>query len=318
LRTVFATDEVHPRDRFDYWHSVACKEVVEHDGLPLCRLNFEAQIEVGSVGALNLVAFQTSPLNVEHTWTHISRRGSSDLFFCLLARGRLSVEQDGRKVALGPGQMTLVDPSLPYSAAFSSDPKTLVFKVPRHELQARVGKTRNMVARLIEAGSLEDSLTSSFAGSLPGLTGKIRSLSEQLVAGFMLDLIAVSLTNTIEGASPRISSTKSMVILEILAAVRAKLADPDLDVQTVADAVGLSVRYANNILASQDTSIGRLILTERLERCRRSFEDQAQCYRTVSEVAFGWGFSDLTHFGRSFKKAYGMSPSEYQACHRKT
>jgi AraC family transcriptional activator of tynA and feaB len=111
--------------------------------------------------------------------------------------------------------------------------------------------------------------------------------------------------------------SKSMVILGILAAVRARLVDPDLNVQTIADAVGLSARYANSILASQDTSIGRLILTERLERCRRSFEDQAQSHRTVSEVAFGWGFSDLTHFGRSFKKTYGMSPSEYQASHRK-
>ena len=174
-----------------------------------------------------------------------------------------------------------------------------------------------MVTRLIEAGSLEDSLTSSFAGTLACLTGKMRSLSEQLMAGFMLDLIAVSLANTIEGARPRISSTKSMVILGILAAVRARLVDPDLNVQTIADAVGLSARYANSILASQDTSIGRLILTERLERCRRSFEDLAQSHRTVSEVAFGWGFSDLTHFGRSFKKTYGMSPSEYQASHRK-
>jgi AraC family transcriptional activator of tynA and feaB len=113
LRTVFATKEVHPRDRFDYWHSVACREVVEHDALPASRLNFEAQLEVGSVGALDLVAFQSSPLNVEHTSTHISHRVSSDLFFCLLARGGLSIEQDGRKVALKPGQMTLIDPSIP-------------------------------------------------------------------------------------------------------------------------------------------------------------------------------------------------------------
>jgi AraC-like DNA-binding protein len=317
LRTVFATKDVHPRDRFDYWHSVACREVVIHDSLPLSRPRFEAAIEAGSVGELDVVAFETSPLKADRTLAHISRGGSDELFLCLQARGVLTVEQDARKLSLRAGQMTLLDPSLPYSADFSGDPRSVVLKLPRQELQARVGKTRNMLARLIRAGSLEDNLMSSFTETLSGLAGKMRRASEDLVADFMLDLIAMSLANTMRCTTPRISSTKAMLIMEIRAAVKARLADPDLNVQTIADAVGLSVRYANNILSSQDTSIGRLILTERLERCRQFFEDPAQAHRTISEVAFGWGFSDLTHFGRCFKKAYGMSPSDFQVRHRK-
>jgi AraC-like DNA-binding protein len=133
----------------------------------------------------------------------------------------------------------------------------------------------------------------------------------------MLDLVALSLAKAVEGTTPRVSSSKAMAILQIRAAIKTRLADPGLDVQSIADAVGLSVRYANNILASQDTSIGRLILTERLERCRQALEDPVQSGRSVSEIAFGWGFCDLTHFGRCFKKAYGMSPSDYQLSHRK-
>jgi AraC-like DNA-binding protein len=42
---------------------------------------------------------------------------------------------------------------------------------------------------------------------------------------------------------------------------------------------------------------------------RRTLKD---AHRSLSEIAYGWGFSDMTHFGRSFRKAYGMLPSEYR------
>jgi AraC-like DNA-binding protein len=318
LRTVFTTRDVHPRDRFDYWHSVACREIVEHDSVPVSRVHFEAEIEVGSVGALDLVGFQNSPLRVEHGQAHISRRSSEHLFLCRETSGSVSVEQEGRQITLHPGNMTLLDPALPYSASFAFGSRTLVLKLPRRALQTRLGKTRSMVARLVQLGSTEDSLASSFTAGLPALAGQVRPVCGQLVANFMLDLVALSLARAVESATPRVSSSKAMAILQIRAAVKTRLADPALDVQSIADAVGLSVRYANTILASQDTSIGRLILTERLERCRQALEDPVQSGRSVSEIAFGWGFSDLTHFGRCFKKAYGMSPSDYQLSHRKS
>jgi AraC family transcriptional activator of tynA and feaB len=59
-------------------------------------------------------------------------------------------------------------------------------------------------------------------------------------------------------------------------------------------------------------SIMRLVQARRLERCRAALEDPGQARRSVSEIAFGWGFSDMTHFGRRFKAAYGILPSEYR------
>jgi AraC-like DNA-binding protein len=49
-----------------------------------------------------------------------------------------------------------------------------------------------------------------------------------------------------------------------------------------------------------------------LARCRRALEDPRQAHRSIREIAYGWGFSDMTHFGRSFRKAYGMLPSAYR------
>lgn len=164
--------------------------------------------------------------------------------------------------------------------------------------------------RPISYGLTDGSLTSSLNAALPAPAGEANPVWGRLVANFALDLIALALAKAVEGAMPRVSSTKAMAILQIRAAVTARLTDPDLDVQSVGvgvavavtDAVGFSVRYANDILASQDTSIGRLLLTERLERCRQALGDPAQSCRSVSEIAFGWGFSDLTHLADASRK----------------
>ncbi|WP_236020468.1 helix-turn-helix domain-containing protein [Sabulicella rubraurantiaca] len=100
--------------------------------------------------------------------------------------------------------------------------------------------------------------------------------------------------------------------MNVRAVIEARLTDPSLDASTVAAAVGVSVRYANAALAREGTSIRRLILARRLARCRKALADAAQAGRTVTEIAHAWGFSDMTHFSRSFKCAYGVTPSDYR------
>ena len=156
-----------------------------------------------------------------------------------------------------------------------------------------------------------------FSGMLPSLAGKMNSTSEEMVGNQALDLIAVSLAKTMEADHPRVSCAKALVLLNVRLVIEARLRDPSLDAQAVADAVGVSVRYANAVLANHDTSIMRLIQARRLARCRYALEDPNQAHRTVSEIAYGWGFSDMTHFGRRFKKASGILPSEYQIIARR-
>jgi AraC-like DNA-binding protein len=147
---------------------------------------------------------------------------------------------------------------------------------------------------------------------LPSLAGKMNPIGEEMVESHALDLIGVSLARTMEGTSPRVSSAKALVLSNVRSVIEARLKDPALDAQAVADAVGVSVRYVNAVLTDHDTSIMRLIQARRLARCRYALEDPNQAHRSISEIAYGWGFSDMTHFGRRFKKAYGILPSEYQ------
>jgi hypothetical protein len=98
VETIFSTKAVHPRDRFDYWHSTACNQLVDHAGIPEDRSTFEAEIQAAKFGNLELVQFSVSPIQVFHTPEHVKRTRPDDLFLCYQSSGGAFVVQNAREV----------------------------------------------------------------------------------------------------------------------------------------------------------------------------------------------------------------------------
>ena len=310
MKTVFSTEHVHPRDRFDFWHDVARKDVVDHASTPRCRTTFRAQLRSGKVGAIGLVVFQNSEMSVAHTRRHIAHANTEELLVCRQSGGRVALEQDGRHVVLEAGDITLIDPRLPYLGRFSDASDMLVLKIPRQLMEARLGQTREMTGRAIPLNTAENSLLSASLAMLSVHTQDLSPTEEALLEPHLLDLITLSVGRMMGPDGLRTTPSRSLVRVRLRAVVEARLADRTLDAGAVASAAGVSVRYANEVLADENASLVQLVQARRLARCRQALEDPLQAGRTVSEIAYGWGFSDMTHFGRRFKAAYGVLPSE--------
>jgi AraC-like DNA-binding protein len=89
-----------------------------------------------------------------------------------------------------------------------------------------------------------------------------------------------------------------------------RICDPDLGVAGIAAALGVSPRYLQMLFAAAGATPSAYILDRRLrlaaERLRRR---EAPC---VTEVAMALGFNDLTHFGRAFRRRFGVTPRDYR------
>lgn len=314
METIFSTTDVSPRDRFEYWHRVANQSLVNHDSRPECRATFEADLRLGNLEDIGMVLFENSPMHVEHTKFHAARSNDNEIFVCRQAAGTLGLEQGGHDVILGPGDVALLDPRLPYAGKFTAGSRLLVFKVPRRALKARIGCLHRAVLHPIRPSGGEGGMASAFLGMLPTYAAELSSAAAAVAKANALDLLALALVNSIGERQGAGSPARMLVLLNVRAAIEARLADPSLDAPSAAAAAGVSVRYANAVLASEGTSIRRLILARRLARCRKALADPSQAGRKVSEIAYAWGFSDMTHFGRSFKSAYGVTPSDFRHC----
>ncbi|WP_274563575.1 helix-turn-helix transcriptional regulator [Streptomyces spiramyceticus] len=61
---------------------------------------------------------------------------------------------------------------------------------------------------------------------------------------------------------------------------------------------------------NEGTTVSRWILHRRLEAGRRELSRPRHAGPSVTAVAHCWGFTSTSHFSRSFRAAYGMSPRE--------
>jgi AraC family transcriptional regulator, positive regulator of tynA and feaB len=210
VKTLFSTDQVHARDRFDFWHAVACNNLVDHDSRPECRQTFHAKMQTGDLADVGLVLFENAPMGISHTTHHTGRMQADELFIC-------------RQEA---GDVTLLDPRLPYFGKFSSNSSLLVLKVLRRDLEARLGNPREMTCHAIKGSQPENGLVSAFLDTLPAHAGNLGAAAKDIVKNQALDLFSVSWAQTMEGSKPRVSSARSLALLSLRAAIDARLADP--------------------------------------------------------------------------------------------
>jgi len=291
---------------------MACKSIIGHDSRPKNRAKFEATIQGADLAGLDVIVFENSPMDVARSPRNIARAPDDCLLLCQQLAGKAGFEDNSRNVLLMAGDIVLLDPRRPYAGQFASGSKMLVLRIPRRVLEARLGFAREVTVRKVERNHHICALTLEHLAMLPCHVGEIGSTAAATVREYTLDLIAQCLGTGTDGAKPARSAARSIAASNVKASIELRLTDPVLSPSSIASGAGVSVRYANALLAEEGSSILRLVQARRLERCRKALGDPSQIHRTVGEIAFGWGFSDLTHFGRSFKKRFGMPPREYR------
>ena len=94
--------------------------------------------------------------------------------------------------------------------------------------------------------------------------------------------------------------------------ILAHLNDPDLSIDRIAAAMGCSKRYLHQVFAAEHVTIERHIWQQRIEHCCQALAEQGQSEKSISEIAFEWGFNSSAHFSRLFKSQVGVVPTSYR------
>jgi AraC-like DNA-binding protein len=95
----------------------------------------------------------------------------------------------------------------------------------------------------------------------------------------------------------------------VLREIEQRSGDPELSAAAVAARLGITPRYVHLLLKETGRTFSRLVLEKRLQRAAALLRDPLWQHRKIADVAAEAGFSDLSHFSRAFRRAYGSTPS---------
>lgn len=113
-----------------------------------------------------------------------------------------------------------------------------------------------------------------------------------------------------ELSSKKGASRRDEIVTDIVDYVRNRLHDPMLTVEEIAEHVSLSSRHVRQLFKeSLDVTLSEYILQERIAKVK---ELLATTDWTVTDIGERAGFQTKSHFFTIFKKATGLTPSQYR------
>lgn len=99
----------------------------------------------------------------------------------------------------------------------------------------------------------------------------------------------------------------------------ARLHDPELSADQIAAQHHISVRHLYTVwLAKTGQSPGRWIMTQRLDRAAALLTGGGGTPLPIGLVARRCGFTNVSHFSRRFRAAFGVPPSRWSAARRQS
>lgn len=308
---VWTTSQLPETEQFSFWREVICQAYIALDTVRLSEGMFTGNVSAHPLADVNVTTIASSRQKIHRGRAEISRAPEQVYFLNLQTRGHCRMSQGGRAALLSAGEFAIVDSTEPYLCDYCSDDwEQYSFRFPRHLLRPllidpdRSSATKISVAQGGIATVVIDYL-SSVARNAEGL-----SPSAERVGRSMIELVAMSLGGTEEARETGRENARRALCTSLIRHIAAHAADPELSPRKVAAQFGISPRYLHKVLEEHGRSFGRILLDQRLERCAKDLSSGLPTL--ISDVALRWGFNDISHFNKSFRHRFGMTPRAFR------
>jgi AraC-like DNA-binding protein len=308
--SLFSTHLVSPTQRSSYWGELMSGYFGEHRAHCLHQGPFDAQLSTHDIGSLQLFLINCPPHWIERVEVKPDCAVNEYMKLIMPLNGKGAISQNGDMMSLACGDWGLYDARMPYRIDVDAT-ELLVMLIPRAHLNGfKLNGLHCSPSQHPETRGL-NSVLSAVLRSLAQHANDLPATTHTPLAETVLGLLASTLTASHESKRGQ-AHLPAVLRLRVKHFIAAHIADPELTIDRIAHEMRCSKRYLHRIFEAEGMTIDRYIWSCRLERCHDALQASAGHKRSISDVAFSWGFNSSAHFGRLFKEKYGVVPRDYQ------
>lgn len=302
------TSILPPEEQFEYWRDVVCEKVFETEAEQFASDPFSARIELHTLGTVDLCHGQFPQHRMSRGPAQISRL--TEPAYCLHFIDEGAVQNRYREeFKSGPGDILVFDMTVPMDRVYLGDLKATLVHFPKTVLETRA----RLAADVPLSISGKDGLGALLAGYVRTLAGTVLTLSPEAgrqAGDILCDLMAAAIASPATSSEPVRGGIRSARLAAAQRYILQTITDPSLDAQKVGRHLGVSARYVHKIFETTGLSFGESVILARLDACRQALRMPAEDHRTIADVAFGYGFNDLSGFYKRYRARFGETPGD--------
>jgi AraC-like DNA-binding protein len=297
----------------------ALEDIFHQAGMPIRVTNGGTAEDVSTrlhhwkFGANDLFVAHGSGLRLTRTPAQVRAVAPEVVRVGFQISGAYTLTVDGYDEAKGAGQVNFADQTQPCEfTQYGVSANTASFEVSYAQLGFPVDVVRK-AGRILPSSPVY----ALVQGHLAALCRRADALAGDASAGTVgdatLELVRAMISSVGPGDDLRTNNVMNETLcMRIDAFIHNNLTDPGLSPERIAQEHYISVRQLYKLWAHRELSLSEWIMNERLEGARRAIAIHASAITPIGTIARQWGFTNLTHFSRRFRGAYGLSPRDWR------
>jgi AraC-like DNA-binding protein len=297
---------------YEAWREEFCRRFCRLDAQTVTGERIECTVEISQVGPLSFGTAHGSSGSLLRTRSLLSD-GHDDLVLLTAIKGDALAVQRGRSIELRPSEMCLTSLDQIGESRLSEGGRYTALRMPRRELMALSKNIEDKIGRPLEGSPALRNLIGGYYELCAGTAPALDLAGQHATARQMMELVAL-LAET-GGERPYGTSGDGLGMARfqlIQRQVLERLHDCDLTIASVAGRACLSPKQVQRVFHQTGSTFSEYLLEQRLLLAHRRLADPSARRNNISTIAFDAGFVDLSYFNRSFRKRFGMTPSEFR------
>jgi AraC family transcriptional regulator, positive regulator of tynA and feaB len=266
---------------------------------------FRGRLLSGKLGAVMIRRFRSTPMRYLRTPRLIDQTPWDMFGVTLTLSGRSVIRQGLKEIVQRPGDIVLLDSARAFEYILPEGDNQIVLDIPHVLLRERLPNVDMFNCDVLRGETTFGRLLGNMLRGIRFSDLDRGDFVSSRIGSAVVDMLATAFDTEL---AENISPLRATALEKVKKSMIERMQDPELDVGTIARENHLSTRSLYRLFAENETTAMRWLWQQRL---RASYETLTSGrVSTVSEVALMHGFTNFSHFSRSFKQAFGILPND--------